>query len=262
MTARPPAPRRARIIAASILASVITLLPLQFNQLATLPSAHAYATQTSTQVVLSEDAPDESFGEKIAAKLQKLGWSDEAVIFTVSALPLIESRGGVPLACLLKMQPLKTLGIVLAGNLTPIVGLLALMRVQWVRNFNKFFLERAKNKLNNMGSEGSKLIGLILFVGIPLPGTGAYTGSLMAFVMELPFWNAVGVLALGILMSEVIMLALCELGLAGAIIAGVSLLAIGGTSIYRSERARRAALETGEGQPLVQDSTSSKGTDN
>lgn len=212
---------------------------------------HLTHPTSTAQLVLSQDPKDEpSLGEKIGARLQKLGWSDEAVVFAVSALPIIESRGGVPIACLLGMPPLKTLGIVFAGNMTPIALLFGLMKLEWVQRLNRFFLDRARDKILKMGSETSRLLGLILFVGIPLPGTGAYTGSLMAFVMELSFVNAMLTLGVGVLMSEVIMITLCKLGTAGAVVAGVSLLGIGAASIVKTEQSRRAVRGVGEAEPL------------
>ena len=140
---------------------------------------------------------------------------NEFIIFIISALPLSELRGAIPLAILkFEFSPLKAFIISVFGNILPVLPLLIGLkktseylshRFYW---FNRFFSwlfdstrERHKNHFHYWGD-----LALFIFVAIPLPLTGAYSGVLAAFVFGLPirhsFWSiALGVVAAGVIVT-------------------------------------------------------------
>lgn len=149
--------------------------------------------------------------------------SKEVFVFLVSMVPLIELRGGLLLASLLKI-PLLTANIVcIVGNIIPIPFILLFIKAifKWMKehNFLKNFVlkleERAAKK--SKGAERGEFVFLWLFVGIPLPGTGAWTGSLIASLFEYDIKKASLAIFLGILTAAVIM-DILSYGLLGAVI--------------------------------------------
>ena len=134
--------------------------------------------------------------------------------FIISLLPLLELRGGILAASLLQVEPLKGYIISIIGNLIPIPFILLLINkiLEWMRG-NKFFkkfaewldgkVEKHKGQIEKFG-----YFGLVLFVGIPLPGTGAWTGSLIASVLEMDRKKSFLSIILGIIMASIIMMIL------------------------------------------------------
>ncbi len=137
--------------------------------------------------------------------------SKELIVFLVSMLPILELRGSLIVAGFLKMEFLATYIIAVLGNMLPIPFILLFIEkiFDWLKK------TRAKNivvKLENKALSKSDQIrkygkfGLFLFVAIPLPGTGAWTGSLIAALLRmkkresLP-WIFLGVLTAGLIMS-------------------------------------------------------------
>ena len=151
------------------------------------------------------------------------GISGEWVSFIVSMVPLIELRGGLIAAAALGVDILVAVPLCIAGNLLPVPFILwlitpifnALKRTRLFRPMVEKLEKRAMNKSDKM--EKGYFWGLALFVGIPLPGTGAWTGALIASLLNIPFKKAFPAILLGILIATVIM-ALVSYGLLGAII--------------------------------------------
>ena len=118
-----------------------------------------------------------TFGNKISA---------EAVTFIVSLLPILECRGGLLLASMLKVNLLNAIPLVILGNILPIPFVLLFMRhiLNFMRRFSfsrplvEWLEKRAQNKSASL--KRGEFWGLLLFVGIPLPGTGGWTGALVA----------------------------------------------------------------------------------
>ena len=138
----------------------------------------------------------------------------ELCVFFCSMLPIIECRGAVPLGWGLGLPWWQTLLFSVAGNLLPVPFILLFMRgfLKWMRGckvkfFNKIaaWLDRKIEK--HKGTiEKYSYWGVMIFVGVPLPGTGAWTGTLIASVLGLEpkksFLAAVG----GVLMASAIMM--------------------------------------------------------
>ena len=135
----------------------------------------------------------------------------ELVIFLVSMIPILELRGGLIVASLLHVDMWTAIPICIIGNIIPVPFILLLI--------TKIFAAMKKTKLfggmvtalerRAMGKseriQKGEFIGLMLFVGIPLPGTGAWTGSLIAALLGIKNRKAVPAILLGILIATVIM---------------------------------------------------------
>jgi uncharacterized membrane protein len=151
----------------------------------------------------------ESLAAWFAATLGKY-LSAKAVVFIVSLMPILECRGGLLVASLLKVDILEAIPICVVGNLLPIPFiLLFITRIfAWLKNFKvtRGIVEkleaRAMNKSDALSN--GEFIGLMLFVGIPLPGTGGWTGSLIAALLKMDFKKAILACFVGVLLATVI----------------------------------------------------------
>ena len=144
---------------------------------------------------------------------QNLGdkMSAELVIFLVSMIPILELRGGLIVASLLHVDMWTAIPICIIGNIIPVPFILLLItKIFEVMKKTKLFggmvtaLERRAMGKSERIQKG-EFIGLMLFVGIPLPGTGAWTGSLIAALLGIKNRKAVPAILLGILIATVIM---------------------------------------------------------
>lgn len=149
--------------------------------------------------------------------------SKELVIFIISMIPLLELRGGLIAASLLKVPILKAVPLCIIGNIIPIPFILLFIRqiFKWLGKTKTFhgmveWLERkAMSKSDSI--KKWEFWGLALFVGIPLPGTGAWTGSLIAALLEIDIKKAVVAELVGIAMATIIM-SVFSYGLLGTIL--------------------------------------------
>ena len=133
-------------------------------------------------------------------------------IFILSLLPIIELRGGLIAATLLGVSFFKAFIICFIGNILPVTFILWFIRkiLDWMRNVKLFkkIVKWIDRKVENKKSQIEKygFLGIVLFVGIPLPGTGAWTGSLIAAMLDMDKKKSfiavlIGVLVAGIIMS-------------------------------------------------------------
>ncbi len=149
--------------------------------------------------------------------------SKELVIFIISMIPILELRGGLIAASLLKVPILKAVPLCIIGNIIPIPFILLFIRqiFKWLGKTKTFhgmveWLERkAMSKSDSI--KKWEFWGLALFVGIPLPGTGAWTGSLIAALLEIDIKKAVVAELVGIAMATIIM-SVFSYGLLGTIL--------------------------------------------
>ena len=133
--------------------------------------------------------------------------SSELAVFIVSLVPILECRGGLIASALLKVDIRYAVPLCVLGNILPIPFiLLFIKRIFKKFNFFRPLIEklenRAMNKSKNMSN--GEFLGLLLFVGIPLPGTGAWTGSLVAALLDMDFKKAITAIFLGILLATLI----------------------------------------------------------
>ncbi len=149
--------------------------------------------------------------------------SAEMVIFCVSLLPLLECRAGLLVASLLKVNIWTAIPICVIGNLIPIPFILLFIKriFKWMKKFKIFrpLIEKLENRAANKSSalEKGEFLGLLLFVGIPLPGTGGWTGSLIASLLEVDIKKATLAILLGVFLATTIM-SIVSYGLLGSII--------------------------------------------
>lgn len=139
--------------------------------------------------------------------------SKELIIFMISMIPILELRGGLLAAspALLNVPILTAIPICIIGNLLPIPFILLLINhvLEWmkkVRCFRKTALwveNKAMSKKHQIETFG--FWGLAFFVGIPLPGTGAWTGSLIAALLHMDVKKAFLAIIIGVIMATVIM---------------------------------------------------------
>ena len=136
----------------------------------------------------------------------------EALVFIISMIPILELRGGLLVAGPLLGVPLQTaIPLCIIGNIIPVPFILLLITpiFAWMKGTNLFrpMVEKLEAKAMSKSDKIEKyeFWGLVLFVGIPLPGTGAWTGSLIAALLGMKFKKAFPAVIIGILMATVIM---------------------------------------------------------
>lgn len=126
-------------------------------------------------------------------------------------IPLLELRGGLLAASLLKISAAKAIPLCIVGNIIPIPFILLFIRqIFKVLKKTKLFrglIIRLENRAMKKSDQVKKyeFWGLMLFVGIPLPGTGAWTGSLIASLLEIDIKKSSMAILCGIIMATVIM---------------------------------------------------------
>lgn len=135
--------------------------------------------------------------------------SKEMIVFIVSLLPVVELRGGIITGYALNLTLFKSFLIAYIGNLLPIPIILLLIR-NIFRFLKKTPFKKSVEYFENKAMAKSGQIqkygywGLFLFVAIPLPGTGAWTGALVANLLELDFKKAMAAIAAGVFVAGVI----------------------------------------------------------
>lgn len=159
--------------------------------------------------------------EIILKSLGPLG--KEITVFIISMLPLLELRGGLLAASLLKLSFFKGYIISIIGNILPIPLVLLFLEktFNYLKKF-KFtskFVNKFENKILSKRKQIDKYgyLGLLLFVGIPLPGTGAWTGSALASILHLDRKKSFIYIILGIILASIIM-SIISYGILGSII--------------------------------------------
>ncbi|MCI9415061.1 MAG: small multi-drug export protein [Clostridiales bacterium] len=135
----------------------------------------------------------------------------ELIVFIVSLFPILELRGGLIAASLLNVPLGPAFLICYVANMLPIPFILLFIRkiinyLKTTRLLHGFaeWLER-KSEKNKSKVTKYEMLGLLLFVAIPLPGTGAWTGALVAAMLDMRMKKSLPVIALGVLIAGVIM---------------------------------------------------------
>lgn len=136
----------------------------------------------------------------------------QILVFIISLMPILELRGGLLAASLLGLDPLPSYIISVLGNIIPIPFILMFMAsiLNWMKKRKKLKkialwldkkVEKNRNKIEKYG-----FWGLVLFVGIPLPGTGAWTGCLVASVLEMDKKKSFLAAMIGVIIASIIMM--------------------------------------------------------
>lgn len=149
--------------------------------------------------------------------------SREIVIFIISMIPILELRGGLLVSKLLDVSITTAIPICIVGNIIPIPFILLFIKqiFKWMKKIKIFrgLIEKLENRAMSRSDSIKKyeFWGLVLFVGIPLPGTGAWTGSLIAALLDIDFKKAILAELLGIAIATIIM-SIVSYGLLGVLI--------------------------------------------
>ena len=146
------------------------------------------------------------------------------IVFFISMVPLVELRGAIPVAIGMGIDPIPAILVCAIGNMlpVPIVYFFARKFLIWgaeqryIGKICNFFVvkgERAGQKLVAKAGRRGLFFALMLFVGVPLPGTGAWTGTLGASFLNMGIKSTALSVSLGVVMAGVIMALVSTLGL-------------------------------------------------
>ncbi len=148
------------------------------------------------------------------------------LVFFISMVPLIELRGAIPFAQGFGLPIVPSYIVAVIGNMipVPIIYMFARKVLEWGADkpvIGKFFswcLEKGQKGGRKLQEKAGKrlFVALLLFVGIPLPGTGAWTGTLAASILDMDFKSSVLAVMLGVLLAGIIM-GVASMGVFGAL---------------------------------------------
>lgn len=133
------------------------------------------------------------------------------VTFFVSMVPVIELRGAIPIATGMGLSPFVAIPVAMVGNLVPIPFIILFIKkiFAWMRRVSPK-LNKVVDKMEAKAEKNKAKVlkyafwGLVLFVAIPLPGTGAWTGALVAAMIDMPLKKAFPCIALGVIIAGII----------------------------------------------------------
>lgn len=146
--------------------------------------------------------------------LTSLAFGKELIVFIISMLPILELRGGLIAASLLDMNPVTSFIVCFLGNIIPIPFILWFITPLFNKMKKTKLFSGLATKLENKAMSKKEQIekyefwGLLLFVGIPLPGTGAWTGCLIAALLDMNKKKSFLAATLGVLLAGIIMMIL------------------------------------------------------
>lgn len=193
--------------------------------------------------VLLEAREEHGSRERVVESLEKTGMPGMVSALLISMLPIFELRGGIPVAInYFRIKWWFAYMICVMGNMIPVVPILlflggvsrGLSRFAPFRTFFHWLFERTKKRGGIV--ERYRSLGLMLFVAIPLPVTGAWTGSVAAFLFGMKLASSVLFIFLGVLIAGVIVTLLSVLGVLGAVCAGVGLMGLATWTLLHSRR--------------------------
>ena len=128
----------------------------------------------------------------------------------ISMVPVVELRGGIPFGAAMGLDPLSAAAAAVVGNLLPVPLVMLFIRhiFAWLKRFEglRIFVEKMEKKIHLKGRKVMKYqkLGLCILVAIPLPGTGAWTGAMVAAFMDMRFKRAIPPIVLGVIIAALI----------------------------------------------------------
>ncbi|KAK9276524.1 hypothetical protein L1049_006058 [Liquidambar formosana] len=197
---------------------------------ASLSLALFAASGDANAVAAVDSIKASNFGLKIASALRSLGWPDEAVVFALATLPVIELRGAIPVGYWMQLKPVTLTLLSVLGNMIPVPIIILYLKPfasflagtnRSASRFLDMLFKRAKEKAGPV--EEFQWLGLMLFVAVPFPGTGAWTGAFIASILDMPFWSGVTANFFGVVLAGLLVNLLVNLGLKSAIVTGIIL---------------------------------------
>ena len=241
----PPPTTSSRILHALRSLLVIVSLAL-ISFLPSLALSLPASAQSSSSVASS------SLGRKVASALRSSGWADEAIVIFISMLPVLELRGAIPVALWMGMPPAKAALLSILGNMLPVPFLLLLLQPlsdllarvsSTAKRALDFLLDHTRAKAGPIAEH--RWIGLALFVGVPLPGTGAWSGAIGAYCLGMPLVESLTANLAGVCLAAACVVLLCSLPLKQALALGVALLA-GSSVMWTVLRAVKGRMSGGK----------------
>ena len=143
-------------------------------------------------------------------------------IFFISMVPIIELRGAIPVSQVMGLPMVASYIICIIGNMLPVpfIYLFARKVLVWgsdkpvIGGFFSWCMEKGEHGGQKLQAKAGKglFVALLLFVGIPVPGTGAWTGTLAASILDMDFKSTVAAVMLGVLLAGIIMMTLSFAG--------------------------------------------------
>ncbi|MDD2228609.1 MAG: small multi-drug export protein [Candidatus Cloacimonetes bacterium] len=170
-------------------------------------------------VLMAQPLFANAVADKTVEWLMERGLSPQWIVLIISMLPIIELRGSIPVAILLfNMSWQEAVTLSLIGNLIPVPFILLFMDGFFIMlsknkhgaKFTEWLFARTRRKGKSI--EKYEALGLALFVGIPLPGTGAWTGSFAANIFGIKFWRSLLFIFIGVLLAAAIVISLSLMG--------------------------------------------------
>ncbi len=155
---------------------------------------------------------------------------DYLVVFLMSMVPVVELRGAIPYGIGFGLPIIPTYLVAIIGNVIPVPFLVVFSKrvLEWLAGFRgigPFFqriIDKATAKSGSRRFRNSAFLALFLFVAVPVPGTGAWTGSLIAAILRMDWKRALAAIALGVLTAGIIMM-LLSAGIFGGLGVDISL---------------------------------------
>jgi len=157
--------------------------------------------------------------ERIFNLFASFGLSPKAIILFLGALPVTELRASIPIGILLLKESVRSVFFFsVLGNIAPIAPIYFLLKpvskklskAKYMQKFFAWLFKRAKDHARIV--ERYEAIGLMLFVAVPLPGTGAWTGAIIASLLRIRFMPAFLSISLGVMIAAVIVTILTLIG--------------------------------------------------
>ena len=143
-------------------------------------------------------------------------------IFFISMVPIVELRGAIPASQVMGLPIVASYIICIIGNMLPVpfIYLFARKVLVWgsdkpvIGGFFSWCMEKGEHGGQKLQAKAGKglFVALLLFVGIPVPGTGAWTGTLAASILDMDFKSTVAAVMLGVLLAGIIMMTLSFAG--------------------------------------------------
>lgn len=149
---------------------------------------------------------------KFAELFSELGASESLVTFIISMLPVVELRLAIPIGASMGLPVWKAAIISVVGNILPVPFIIAFIRVimDWLKTISKplqrfvAWLEKKATGPKADRVRRYEFWGLLLFVAIPLPGTGAWTGALVAALLDVRMRRAIPPIVIGVLVAALL----------------------------------------------------------
>ncbi|CAI5472310.1 unnamed protein product [Closterium sp. Yama58-4] len=240
LDSRPPPPPLPSALPALLLVAAAALFPLflslvsPFPALAADPSATAAASGAAAGAATS--IAKSGLGLRVAAALRESHWPDAAIVTFIASLPVVELRGAIPVAYWMGMEPLVASSLAVLGNMVPVPFLLTLLgpATTTLANLNPRLKSLLNSFLDHSRAKAAPIaefqwLGLALFVAVPLPGTGAWSGAIGAYILGMPFWEALTANLAGVVLAGVLVNLLVTLPLEQAL--GLAVLLLGFSSV-------------------------------